>query len=299
MGLLDARKYPIEVKYFQSAPFTEEDNRVNRYTPTNDLKYKLVCDYSQQLSASSWDNHLFWQSHEDVCPEEMMDEFIEQAEDSKFLSLLTEPTLSKRLSLLNVASKYIVCATKYMRSYVPYSHGYGTVEAGVWLHFLIEWVPSLLRPFLENSDLNSFNIDYIYEKGGDYSDKEFMNPPSSNPSVAPTNSPCDDNSPISGSEDWWFCKLHSNTYKCNDGESCCCKDGFEADDDGDCVACGSQIFQESTAQQVFTSSKLQHQAFVTEVMNFFAVVGAVSVVYLIWKRCSKKNDFIFIPQQEI
>jgi len=301
MGLLDASKHPIEVKYFQSAPFTEKDNRVNTWVPSQDLRFKLVCDYPKQLSEIPWDNFLFWQSQEDVCPEEMMDEFVQKAEDSKFLEILSEPTIRNRLSLLNVGSKYIVCATNYMRSYVPYSHGYGALEAGVWLHFLMEWVPSLLRPFLEHSDLNTFKIDYIYgqdmcqhntpiygsddwwlpcvfrsstytcngfcccedgfEANGDgdcisceYSDNAFLNPPSSNPTLAPTNSPCDDHSPISGSEDWWFCSLHSSTYECNDGESCCCEDGFGPDDGGHCVACGSQLFQESTAKQVVKST---------------------------------------------
>eukprot|EP00493_Phyllostaurus_siculus_P024048 UN24385 len=38
MGLLDASKHPIEVKYFQSAPFTEKDNRVNTWVPSQDFE---------------------------------------------------------------------------------------------------------------------------------------------------------------------------------------------------------------------------------------------------------------------
>jgi len=47
---------------------------------------------------------------------------------------------------------------------------------------------------------------------------------------------CQDNSPISGSENWWRCS-HSNTYTCNNGRACCCEDEFEPNSSGDCVAC--------------------------------------------------------------
>ena len=49
----------VELKYFQSAPFTEEDNRVNNYVPSNDVKYKLVCGSTNLLKFMPWDTHLY------------------------------------------------------------------------------------------------------------------------------------------------------------------------------------------------------------------------------------------------
>jgi len=165
MGLMDATKHPIELKYFQSAPFTEEDNRVNNYVPSNDVKYKLVCGSTNLLKFMPWDTHLFWQSQEEICPEEMMNEFIQKVEDTQFIKILTDRfNVARQLTLLDVGSKYVVCAVNYMRSYVPYSHGYGILETGVWMHFLIEILPHLMRDLLENPDINSFKIDYIYSR---------------------------------------------------------------------------------------------------------------------------------------
>jgi len=65
---------------------------------------------------------------------------------------------------------------------------------------------------------------------------------------------CNDNSPITGSDDWNTCK-HSRTYTCNSRRSCCCEDGFEPDLNGYCLVCATSDSPIHTGDSIYFRSQ--------------------------------------------
>merc|ERR1712150_348140 len=167
MGYMDGSKPEKQFKYYQSPPHMVEDNRVNAAGPPNgDVNLlKPYCDLPKKISSMEEDVHMFWQPLDTVCPPEKMKEFEKVVTEANFITLVQDRVDEEKLQLLiTVASDYIQCAANYKRSYIKYSHGYDFLEAGAWLHFLLEWTPDDVVPFLDHEDLNKFKVDYIYGK---------------------------------------------------------------------------------------------------------------------------------------
>merc|ERR1719198_1491214 len=111
------------------------------------------------------DTHMFWEPVEKVCTPQMLDEFKETILTADFNSLVTnQKDVAKGLKLITAATDYIMCGNNYLRSYIKYSHGYDFLEAGAFIHYLMEFYPPFTVPFLTNPDLNQFSVDYIYGK---------------------------------------------------------------------------------------------------------------------------------------
>jgi len=166
MGYLNAQEFPKQVKYFQGAPFTDDDHRINE----DPEMLRPFCNIPEKLNEIPPDTHMFWENLETVCPETMMNEFKDIVESSDFNECVTEKgcKFSKEFKLVASASNYVQCASNYMRSYIEYSHGYDFLEAGAFLHFLLEFHPPYIAGFITHPDLNQFKIDYIYGKEGMY-----------------------------------------------------------------------------------------------------------------------------------
>jgi len=55
---------------------------------------------------------------------------------------------------------------------------------------------------------------------------------------------CQSREPIFGSQDWFTCKFKTGVYKC--GGYCCCKEGYEPDDNGVCNRCESSTTEDES-----------------------------------------------------
>jgi len=166
MGRLDAREPHKKVTYFQSPPHMKKDNRENKSGPKfgNSNLQRPFCTYPEDIEKMKEDVHMFWQPLDVVCPPEKLKKFDKIIRESDFTSIVENESYIKELKLLDVATDYVMCANHYMRSYIKYSHGYDFLEAGAFLHYLLEFYPPFVVTFLTHPDLNQFKIGYIYGK---------------------------------------------------------------------------------------------------------------------------------------
>jgi len=165
MGHLDASEFPKKVTYFQGPPHMKVDGRLNEYAPREPLQLPAYpwCEIPAKLEEIPWDTHLFWEDEELVCPDEMLDEMLKIVVETDFSTLVVDPTdMVKSAKLVKVASDYVQCAGRYLRSYIPYSHGYDFLEASAFLHFLMEQWPAFVKDIIRNPKLNRYEVDYVY-----------------------------------------------------------------------------------------------------------------------------------------
>jgi hypothetical protein len=166
MGHLDARQPHKKVTYFQSPPYTTKDNRVNLSGPKfgNANLQRPFCNYPEEIRGMEEDVHMFWEPVDVVCPPEKLQKFDDLIRNADFTTLVEKDNVVKEMKLLHAATDYVMCGNNYLRSYIKYSHGYDFLEAGAFLHYLLEFYPPFVVTFLTHPDLNQFKIGYIYGK---------------------------------------------------------------------------------------------------------------------------------------
>lgn len=166
MGYLNAKNPKKELKYYQAPPHTRKDNRVNEYAPKwgNPALQQPFCSLPAKIRKMKEDVHMFWQPIEVVCPPEKLAKFEKLIMEADFTTLVKKKNLAKETKLITAATDYVMCGGRYLRDFVKYSHGYDFIEAGAFLHFLIEFYPPFVVPFLTHKDLSKFKVDYIYGK---------------------------------------------------------------------------------------------------------------------------------------
>jgi len=166
MGYLDAKQPVKTLKYFQSPPHMEKDNRVNEDAPPlPNPKLQPGCDLANDIREMKEDTHMFWEPVGEVCPPEQLEKFKKTILDADFNTLVVNKNdVMKGMKLIKVATDNVMCGNNYLRSYIKYSHGYDFLEAGAFIHYLLEFYPPFTVPFLTHEDLNQFKVDYIYGK---------------------------------------------------------------------------------------------------------------------------------------
>jgi len=103
---------------------------------------------------------------------------------------------------------------------------------------------------------------------------------------------CADNEEIDGSDDWWACWWHGKTYyTC--GDSCCCKEGYEANSDGQCISCHPSL-EKNVAEEVQDASIANQNLVFNACFNALTIFGILITLYCIGQtvfKCRKTSEF--------
>lgn len=130
LGELDS--VAVSGGYYQGPPHTATDNRVQMARPS--LEANAIF---KQFMAIPADYHQFWQNG--TCPPDKEAQTDDMLRATNFSALTVgTPPKEELMAAMTVASKALDCGHNYMQSSIPNSHPYGSFEAFVWMHLLVE-----------------------------------------------------------------------------------------------------------------------------------------------------------------
>jgi len=106
---------------------------------------------------------------------------------------------------------------------------------------------------------------------------------------------CNDNQAIGGSDSWWWCG--NDQYTC--GNHCCCDNGWQPDNDGNCHQCSNLEEALSLSPTHLQQSSIHDFKRHNSVLLIFAIIGGLSVASYFVGKLFFKKDYVTIPEPEV
>jgi len=167
-GFLDLSNSLATANFFMGPPHVPDDldGRVN-YVTADDVLPLCELTLMKMKDARPTDMKKLWAPLDDVCPENVRNDFRQALQDFNYADFATNfsPAPDDALEAARIATDYLFCVNKWLPlSLWPYSHGYNIIESSVYLHALYETPSESFVDWYTDPNMGIFDVDYVYGK---------------------------------------------------------------------------------------------------------------------------------------